>query len=239
MHKTTVLRLARTLAQSHYMVQTEAGHWRLGRQPAGSARATRPASTSTTWSSRRCTSWCGSRAKAHRSMCARATSTLRGARRRPAIGAAQRAHRRAAAAGPWRARPRDPRLQRREEPYESIRSRGYQLSMGEREAEVSSVAAPVFRTGWHLLGSMCISGPSSRLTRPKLENMRRARWRPPTSCLMRSQAALAGHAAGCVPLGILEGSAPLRGSPSLAPSALEGAHPAAWRSLFRGCLGGV
>lgn len=50
------------------------------------------------------------------------------------------------------------------EPYETIRRRGFQISMGEREAEVSSVAAPVFRTNWSLLGSMCISGPSSRLT---------------------------------------------------------------------------
>src|SRR3569623_1398149 len=30
MHKTTVLRLARTLALSNYMVQTEDGQWRLG-----------------------------------------------------------------------------------------------------------------------------------------------------------------------------------------------------------------
>ena len=54
MHKTTVLRLARTLALSGYMVQREDGAWRLGRPPAGWARATRPASTSTTWWSRRC-----------------------------------------------------------------------------------------------------------------------------------------------------------------------------------------
>ena len=30
MHKTTVLRLARTLARLHYMVQTDDGQWRLG-----------------------------------------------------------------------------------------------------------------------------------------------------------------------------------------------------------------
>ena len=55
------------------------------------------------------------------------------------------------------------------EPYESIRKRGYQISMGEREAEVSSVAAPVFALNWRLLGSICISGPTSRLTKAKLE----------------------------------------------------------------------
>src|SRR3569832_2438617 len=35
MHKTTVLRLARTLALSNYMVQTEDGQWRLGAAAGG------------------------------------------------------------------------------------------------------------------------------------------------------------------------------------------------------------
>ena len=34
---------------------------------------------------------------------------------------------------------------------------------------MASVAAPVFGVSWRLLGSMCISGPSSRLTKTKLE----------------------------------------------------------------------
>jgi DNA-binding IclR family transcriptional regulator len=55
------------------------------------------------------------------------------------------------------------------EPYEAIRKCGYHISTGEREAEVSSVAAPVFGTNWRLLGSMCISGPSSRLKLAQLE----------------------------------------------------------------------
>ncbi|MEO7885259.1 MAG: IclR family transcriptional regulator C-terminal domain-containing protein, partial [Polaromonas sp.] len=53
--------------------------------------------------------------------------------------------------------------------YEQIRQCGYHVSMGEREPEVASVAAPVFSLGWRLLGSMCISGPSSRLSKSKLE----------------------------------------------------------------------
>jgi len=53
--------------------------------------------------------------------------------------------------------------------YEQIRQRGYDISMGEREPEVSSVAAPVFGLSWRLLGSMCSSGPSSRLSAKKLE----------------------------------------------------------------------
>ena len=53
--------------------------------------------------------------------------------------------------------------------YEEIRRRGYHVSMGEREEQVSSVAAPVFGLNWRLLGSMCISGPTSRLDQEKLE----------------------------------------------------------------------
>jgi len=55
------------------------------------------------------------------------------------------------------------------EVYEEIRRRGYHVSMGEREPQVSSVAAPVFGLNWRLLGSMCISGPTSRLNQAQLE----------------------------------------------------------------------
>jgi DNA-binding IclR family transcriptional regulator len=60
------------------------------------------------------------------------------------------------------------------EPYEAIRKRGCHVSAGEREPDVSSVAAPVFGLNWRLLGSMCISGPSSRLTKAKLEKHAKA-----------------------------------------------------------------
>ncbi|NBQ06891.1 MAG: IclR family transcriptional regulator, partial [Betaproteobacteria bacterium] len=53
--------------------------------------------------------------------------------------------------------------------YETIRRRGYHMSMGERDPEVSSVAAPVFGLNWRLLGSMCISGPTARLNKNKLQ----------------------------------------------------------------------
>jgi DNA-binding IclR family transcriptional regulator len=52
--------------------------------------------------------------------------------------------------------------------YEEIRKRGYHLSLGEREPEVSSVAAPIFGVDWKLLGSICISGPTSRLNKSRL-----------------------------------------------------------------------
>jgi DNA-binding IclR family transcriptional regulator len=49
------------------------------------------------------------------------------------------------------------------EPYESIRRAGYMMSLGEREAEVSSISAPVYGLNWILIGAICISGPISRL----------------------------------------------------------------------------
>ena len=53
--------------------------------------------------------------------------------------------------------------------YERIRQCGYHISISGREPEVASVAAPVFGLSWRLLGSMCISGPVSRLSQKKLE----------------------------------------------------------------------
>jgi DNA-binding IclR family transcriptional regulator len=50
------------------------------------------------------------------------------------------------------------------EPYESIRRAGYMMSLGERDPEVSSIAAPVYGINWSLVGAICISGPLSRLT---------------------------------------------------------------------------
>lgn len=50
------------------------------------------------------------------------------------------------------------------EPYESVRRAGYMLSLGERDPEVSSIAAPVYGINWTLAGAVSISGPLSRLT---------------------------------------------------------------------------
>ncbi len=53
--------------------------------------------------------------------------------------------------------------------YERIRQRGYCMSIGEREKGVATVSAPVFGARWKLLGSVCISGPASRLTEELLD----------------------------------------------------------------------
>jgi DNA-binding IclR family transcriptional regulator len=53
--------------------------------------------------------------------------------------------------------------------YEQIRKQGYQWSIGEREPGVATVSAPVFGMNQRLLGSVCISGPESRLPPATLE----------------------------------------------------------------------
>lgn len=171
MHKTTALRLARTLALSHYMVQTEDGQWRLG-----------PA-----------TGWLGARYQAGfdvnnavepvlRQLAQltgeSATFYVREGKIRACIARVEgsqavRHHVRTGERLPLdRGAPGRVILAfsgERGEPYEGIRKRGYHLSLGEREPEVASVAAPVFGLNWRLLGSMCVSGPVSRLSTAKLE----------------------------------------------------------------------
>lgn len=171
MHKTTALRLARTLAQSQYMVQTEDGQWRLG-----------PA-----------TGWLGARYQAgfdvhnvveptlHELVKATGESAsfyvregeIRACVSRVEGPSSVRHHVRIGERLPLNSGAPGRVILAfsgaKGEPYESIRDRGYHLSVGEREPEVSSVAAPVFSVNWRLLGSICISGPSSRLTPAKLE----------------------------------------------------------------------
>lgn len=53
--------------------------------------------------------------------------------------------------------------------YEDIRKKGYYISVGERDPEIASVSAPVFGGNWRLLGVISISGPAGRLSRAKLK----------------------------------------------------------------------
>ena len=171
MHKSTALRLARTLALSNYMVQTEDGQWRLG--PAAG--------------------WLGARYQAGFDVNNAVEPTLHELVKDTGESASfyvREGDIRSCVArveGPHSVR-HNVRIGERlplnkgapgrvilafsgakGEPYEAIRECGFHISMGEREAEVSSVAAPVFGVNWRLLGSICISGPSSRLTKAKLE----------------------------------------------------------------------
>ncbi|MES2482045.1 MAG: IclR family transcriptional regulator [Pseudomonadota bacterium] len=171
LHNTTVLRLARTLALSGYMVQREEREWRLG--PAAG--------------------WLGARYQAgfdiHNAVEPILRELSRGTQESASFYVREGDERACIARveGPQSVR-HHVRIGMRlpltlgapgrvilafsgepGEPYEEIRRRGFHISMGEREAEVSSVAAPVFGLNWRLLGSMCISGPTSRLKRGTLE----------------------------------------------------------------------
>ncbi|WP_374523222.1 IclR family transcriptional regulator [Hydrogenophaga sp.] len=173
MHKTTTLRLARTLAAEHYLVQKEDGSWRLGRA-AG---------------------WLGACYQAvfdvHEIVepVLRALTVKTGESASFYVREGQQRQCLARVDGPQTIRhhvrvgiglPLDLGSPGRVilafsgepgEPYESIRRRGFHLSMGEREPEVSSVSAPVFGLNWRLLGSVCISGPTSRLTEERLHEL--------------------------------------------------------------------
>jgi len=171
MHKTTALRLARTLALSQYMVQTEDGQWRLGpaagwlgaRYQAGFDvnNVVEPALHQLVKETGESASFyvregdirsCVARVEGPQSV----RHNVRIGERLPLNKGAPGRVILAFSGAPG-------------QPYESIRECGFHISMGEREAEVSSVAAPVFGLNWRLLGSMCISGPSSRLTKARLE----------------------------------------------------------------------
>ncbi|WP_048438957.1 IclR family transcriptional regulator [Caenimonas sp. SL110] len=170
MHKTTALRLARTLALSQYMVQAEDGQWRLGpaagwlgaRYQAGFDvnRVVEPALHELVKATGESASFyvregdvrsCVARVEGPQSVRHNVRIGERLPLNKGAPGRVILAF--SGAAG---------------EPYETIREQGFQISMGEREAEVASVAAPVFGLNWRLLGSLCISGPSARLSKAKL-----------------------------------------------------------------------
>jgi DNA-binding IclR family transcriptional regulator len=197
LHNSTVLRLARTLALSGYMVQNESGAWRLG--PAAG--------------------WLGARYQAGFDINNVVEPTLRELSRitqesasfyvregdvRACISRVEgpqavRHHVRIGARLPLNlGSPGRIILAFSGEPgktYEEIRRRGYLISVGEREADVASVSAPVFSLHWRLLGSICISGPMSRLDKAKLERHARA----VVDAANRLSYALAGAAAPNTP----------------------------------------
>ncbi|NYI00930.1 IclR family transcriptional regulator [Cupriavidus plantarum] len=169
MGKSTVLRTARTLARSEYLVQREDGQWRLG-AAAG---------------------WLGARYQA----AFRVNETVEPVLRRVSDETRESAafYVREGDTRACLVRVEGPGAVRHHvrvgerlsltgapgrvlrafagdagDPYETIRKDGFYISMGEREPEVSSLAVPVFGINWTLAGALCISGPISRLTREKL-----------------------------------------------------------------------
>lgn len=172
MHKTTTLRIARTLAGARYLVQREEdGAWRLG-----------PAS-----------GWLGARYQASFDLNNEIEPTLRELTRETGESAsffvregdirtclvrvegpkAIRHHIRMGEVLPLeKGSPGRVLLAfsgEPGEPYESIRRDGFYVSVGEREPEIASVSAPVFGANWRLLGALSVSGPAGRLPREKLQ----------------------------------------------------------------------
>lgn len=165
-HRSTVLRLARTLAMDDYLAQRADGTWRLAKA-AGWLGACYQASfnvhdvvepvlrelsiatgESATFYVR----------EGHQRICMARVEGAHSIRHHVRVGAALPLN----LGSPGRvllAFAGEPG-----EPYESVRRAGYMLSLGERDAEVSSIAAPVYGIKWALMGTICISGPISRLT---------------------------------------------------------------------------
>jgi DNA-binding IclR family transcriptional regulator len=170
MHKTTALRIARTLALDHYMVQKEDGSWRLGRAVGwlgACYQATFDVHDVVEPVLRDLTIQTGESASFYvregtQRTCLARVDGPQTIRHHVRVGIGLPLN----LGAPGRvilAFSGEPG-----EPYETIRQRGYHLSLGEREPEVSSVSAPVFGIQWRLLGSICISGPTSRLSETRL-----------------------------------------------------------------------
>lgn len=165
-HRSTVLRLARTLAMDDYLAQREDGTWRLARaagwlgacyqatfniaevvQPVLRELSTTTGESATFYVREGKQRICMARVEGPKSI-----------RHHVRVGAALPLE----LGSPGRvllAFAGEPG-----EPYESVRRAGYMISLGERDAEVSSISAPVYGINWTLQGAICISGPISRLT---------------------------------------------------------------------------
>ncbi len=170
LHKTTALRLARTLASDNYLVQREDGNWRLGRAVGwlgACYQATFDVHEVVEPVLRVLSMDTGESAsfyvrEGNQRTCLARVNGPRTIRHDVRVGIGLPLH--LGAPGRVILAFSD----EAGEPYASIRSSGYAMSLGEREPEVSSVAAPVFGLQRQLLGSICISGPTSRLNKNRL-----------------------------------------------------------------------
>ena len=167
LHKTTVLRIARTMAGARYLVQLDNGSWRLG-----------PSS-----------GWLGARYQTVFGQTACIEPVLRDLSRITGESAAfyvREGNTRSCVVrvdGPQTIRHHVHMgeflpvnrgaigrvlLAFSGEPgelYESIRRAGYHVTRGERDPQVASVAFPVFGLNHRLIGCIAVSGPIDRFTR--------------------------------------------------------------------------
>jgi DNA-binding IclR family transcriptional regulator len=172
-HRSTVLRLARTLALDHYLVQREDGTWRLGRAAGwlgACYQATFDVHDIVEPVLRELTIKTGESAtfyvrEGNERTCVVRVEGPKAVRHHVRIGATLPL----LIGGPGMVIVAFSGA--RGEEYETIRKDGYRISLGVRDPEVSSISVPVFGMNWKVLGALCISGPISRLTGPLLENL--------------------------------------------------------------------
>lgn len=171
MDKTTLLRTARTLARSGYLVQTEDARWRLG--PAAGwlgvryqtafdvnnvidtlLRQLHEATGETAAFFVREGNWRTCVARVDRATPARVH--IRVGERMPLDKGASGRVLLAYSNHPGAL-------------YDRIRRTGHYISVRERDPNMSSIAIPVFRATRQLFGALCVSGVADRLTREVLE----------------------------------------------------------------------
>lgn len=167
LHKTTVLRIGRTLGAGRYLVQTASGAWRLG--PAAGALGTRyhrgfdhavviePVLRELARTTRESAAFYVREASSR--VCVVRVDGPQPIRYHAQLGEILPLD--AGAAGrvllAYSGEPG--------EPYESIRRAGHHITSGERDAAVASVATPVFGHNHVIAGALAVTGPIGRLTR--------------------------------------------------------------------------
>ena len=166
LHKTTVLRIARTLGDRRYLVQTAKGAWRLG--PAAGTLGTRyhrgfdnavviePVLRSLARRTRESAAFYVREANTR--VCVVRVDGPHPTRYHAQLGEILPLT--AGAAGrvllAYGGEPG--------EPYESIRRAGYHTTFGERDPGVASLAVPVFAHNYVLAGAVAVTGPIERFT---------------------------------------------------------------------------
>ena len=167
LHKTTVLRIARTLGAARYLVQLASGSWRLG--PAAGWLGTRyhrgfdhavviePVLRELTRKTRESAAFYVREGDTR--VCVVRVDGPQPTRYHARLGEVLPLDKGAAgrvllaySGAPG-------------EPYESVRRTGFHTTFGERDPAVGSVAAPVFGRNHVLAGALAVTGPSERFTR--------------------------------------------------------------------------
>src|SRR5690606_28348568 len=165
MRKTTVLRTARTLARSGYLAQWEDGRWRLG--PAAGWLGVR---YQTAFDARDIIE---SVLRALTDNTGETTALfVREANSRTCVARVERPSLERHFIRVGEALPLDKGASGhillaysglKGELYETIRRRGYHVSIGERDKLMCSISVPIFGAHRRLFGALCVSGESARL----------------------------------------------------------------------------